>query len=156
MRNELEGRGCLDVQVASTGTWAGLGHGATSEAVRILESRGIDLSRHRSRAFDRDDALGADLIVAMTSVHVREILQEAPEVEDRLRLMKELAEIRFDLPDGSPPKQRLSALLGGTRPPARRDLDVDDPMGLPVSAYQRCVRELETGIEVLVGILCGE
>lgn len=153
-RHAVEARGC-DIEVASTGTWAYQGNPATSEAIEVLRSRGIDLSRHRSRALDVEELADADVIVAMTSVHRREILELAPEVEGKLILMKELVELAIEgeLPDGS--EARLARLLGAPRPEWRRALDLDDPIGKPIGAYERTVAQIELGVEVLANALCG-
>ena len=155
MRHALEGRGCDEVKVSSAGTWAYTGSPATPEAVETVRERGGDLSTHSSRPIEMDELLAADVIVAMTSVHVREIAGLAPEVVERIVLMKELREIEpVRLPEDALPEERLTALLRGGRPPRRRALDVDDPMGLPASAYERTARELQDGIDVLVATLC--
>ena len=155
LRQALEGRGCGDVDVASVGTWAYLGQPATREAIETLRKRSIDLSTHRSRAVEIDELLEADVIVAMTSVHVREISELVPEVTDRIVLMKELKEIT---PAPIGPEvgagQRLEALLTGRRPERRRSLDVDDPMGLPIGAYERALSEIQEGVEVLADSIC--
>lgn len=148
LRHELAARGCTGIEVSSCGTW-GLAHEpATADAVTTLRGRGIDLSPHRSRALDAAEIEAADLVVAMTSVQVREIAREAPEALPKVRLVKELAELDPD-PGGG-----LPGLLAATRPPARRSLDVDDPMGLPVRAYQRAAGEIEAGVRVLAEVLC--
>ena len=155
LRHALESRGCEDINVASSGTWAYYGRHATPEAITTAASRGADLSAHLSRPVEHDEITSADLVVAMTSVHVREILSLVPEVADRLVMMKEIKEITPapSLPEASKQK-RLGSLLQGRRPKRRRALDVDDPMGLPIHAYERCVGELEDGIDALVKLLC--
>ena len=154
MRHAVEQRGC-DIEVASVGTWAYYGNLATDEAVEVLRARGVDLSGHQSRAMDPKEVKAADLIVAMTSVHRREILNVAPEVAPKLILMKELVEmvIDGDLPDAS--EKRLERLLGAARPKWRRALDLDDPIGKPIWAYEQTVTQIEKGVEVLVAALCG-
>lgn len=152
LRHELERRGCNEIVVTSSGTWAGMGNPATSEAVSVLGGRGINLSSHRSREFD--PAGDADLIVAMTSLHLAEILQGNAGVGARARMMKELGELQVSLPEDGTPGERLAALLAAGRPEPRRDLDVGDPYGLPFSSYERTVKDLEAGIEVLVRVLC--
>lgn len=156
MRRALEERGCTSVEVSSAGTWAYNGSPATREAIATVAAIGADLSRHGSRPIEMDELRAADVIVAMTSVHVRELRSLAPDVIDRIVLMKELREIK-PLPVGpdASTAERLRALLRGDRPPRRRSLDVDDPMGLPVSAYERSARELKEGIEILVNTICG-
>jgi len=156
LRHRLEQRGCAGVQVASVGTWAYYGSEATTEAVETLRKRGVDLTTHRSRPVEMKELREADVIVAMTSVHVREITNLAPDVVERMVLMKEIREIEAaPVPDGADPATKLASLLNGGRPGRRRSLDVDDPMGLPIGAYERAFREIEEGVEVLAAVLCG-
>lgn len=154
MRYEIERRGC-DIEVASVGTWAYFGNPATDEAIKVLEGRGIDLSTHQSRAMDPKEIRQADVIVAMTSVHRREILHVVPEVESKIVLMKELVELALDggLPDGS--EARVDRLLGAERPKWRRAMDLDDPIGKPIGAYEKTVGLIEAGVGVLIDALCG-
>ncbi|HEX2294717.1 MAG TPA: hypothetical protein VHN37_05345 [Actinomycetota bacterium] len=150
LRHELERRGCADVEVSSCGTWASAPQPATGHAVTVLGGRGIDLSAHRSRALDANELEDADLVLAMTSVHVREIEQMAPAALPKVRLVKELVEL--DLRPGA----GLEALLAATRPAPRRNLDVDDPMGLLPRSYERAAGEIEAGVRVLADALCGD
>lgn len=146
-RHVFEG---LDVEVASTGTWAMNGSPATPEVGQTLAEEGIGFPGHRSRPIELDELLSADAIVVMTSVHAREIAKLAPAVRDRILLAKEIAEIEpVPVASGATPGERLRALLQGRRPPYRRALDLDDPMGLPPSAYRRTYRDLSTAIGAL-------
>lgn len=156
MRYTLAQRGCNGIRVSSVGTWANEDSPAMPEAVELLSSRGIDLSRHRSRPVDAEELATADVIVVMTSVHVREIRTAHPDVLPKVLLLKELAEIapNPDVGTGTP-GDRLRGLLTGTRPESRRSLDLDDPIGLPIGAYERCADDLQRGIDVLVNALCG-
>ncbi len=155
LRHALNERGCEGIEVASVGTWAYYGRAATDEAIATLRNRGVDLSVHLSRAVELHELRAADLVVAMTSVHVREIANLAPDVIDRIVMMKELREIQpAALGADATRQEKVRALLSGQRPKRRRALDLDDPMGLPISAYERCVSELEEGVDVLVKTLC--
>ena len=156
LRQALQERGCDEVTVSSVGTWAYYGRNATPEAIETVATRGADLSQHQSRPVEFDELRAADVIVVMTSVHVREIAALAPEVVDRIVLMKELREIEpaFLPPDASV-EEKVTALLRGRRPKRRRSLDVDDPMGFPLNAYERCANELQQGVDVLAKTLCG-
>jgi protein-tyrosine phosphatase len=154
LRAEVERRGCDEVEVASSGTWAVGGYGATREAIAVMAGRQIDLSAHRSRPLDLGELEEADLIVVMTSAHVDEVLNLAPEVKDKMIMLKELGEMAL-ANDGADARARLAALLGMERPTPRRGLDLDDPMGLPSRAYERCADELEAGVLVLADVLCG-
>jgi protein-tyrosine phosphatase len=154
MRAELDRRGCDLVEVSSAGTWASTGSGATRYAVDVLTEQGIDLAGHRSRPLQVGDIGAADLVVAMTSVHLREIEQIDPGAREKTVLLKEIGEIAWggEASDGA---GRLRVLLSGTRPEPTRALDLDDPMGLPHGAYERCAGELREGVRALADILCG-
>ena len=90
----------------------------------------------------------------MTSVHEKEILQVTPDVKDKLVLIKALAEMEIDFEPQSPPSQRVRAIVEARRPKYRRALDLDDPIGLPWSAYERCVNEILRGVNALLDVLC--
>lgn len=157
LRDALSRRGCEDVEVDSSGTWATEGLPATDSAADTLASIGLDLSSHRARALESHLVEEADLVVVMTSVHVREVLEVVPDSESKLVMMKELAEMKAALDgqgNGADLVGRLRRLLDAPRPERRRALDVDDPMGLPITAYQRCAGELRAGVGALVEVLC--
>jgi protein-tyrosine-phosphatase len=155
LRHSLADRGCTDIEVSSSGTWAYYGHPATQEAIDAVSVRGGDLLEHLSRPVDKQEIDESDLVIAMTSVHVRELLNVVPEVADKLVMMKEIKEIEPEaFPTEATREQKLNALLKGKRPKRRRALDVDDPMGMPYGAYERAVGELQDGIDVLVKLLC--
>ncbi len=155
LRDELGRRGCEDIEVASAGTWAGFGNPAQPEALEVFRGRGIDLDDHRSRPVDPQELGEADLVVAMTSVHARELRQVAEDVGTKMILMKELVEMEVEECPSSEIPARLRTLLQGKRPEPRRALDLDDPMGLPVFAYERAAGEIETGVRRLADLLCG-
>lgn len=155
LRAELQRRGCGDIEVGSAGTWAGFGSQAQPEAREVARNRGIDLEGHRSRPVDPQDLAEADLVIAMTSVHARELRQLSDEVGTKMVLMKEFVEMEVDDCLSSALGDRLKTLLAGKRPPPRRALDLDDPMGLPVFAYERTAKEIEVGIQRLADLLCG-
>ena len=155
MRHALERVGRTDIEVSSSGTWAGAGHGATLEACSVLEGRGIDLTNHRSTPLSEEALRQADLIVAMTSVHLREIEELLPGTRSKTLLMKEILELKNRrAEDGASIEDRLTRVLEAKRPEYRRALDLDDPIGLPLFAYERCASEIEAGVDELVSLLC--
>jgi protein-tyrosine-phosphatase len=150
-RLALERRRCTEVEVGSSGTWAYAGSAPTPEAAKVAADLGADISSHRSRPLTADEVEKADVVIAMTSVHLKEIADVAPGARDKVFLMKELREIQ--------PRPALGggvrALRTGQRPSWRRALDLDDPIGLPLGAYQRCADEIHAGTELLANVLCG-
>lgn len=155
LRSELERRGRRDVEISSAGTWAAFGHPAQPEAREVLRARGIELDGHRSRPLDPEELAAADLVVAMTSVHARELRELSEEVGTKMVLMKELVEMEVDECPSVELDDRLRSLLAAKRPAPRRALDLDDPMGLPVFAYERAASEIAAGVRRLADLLCG-
>ncbi|CAN5622054.1 low molecular weight protein arginine phosphatase [soil metagenome] len=156
MRHALAERSCGDVEVVSAGTWAQRDSKATTEAVTVLADRGVDLTRHRSRPLTRSDLEDADLIVAMTSEHVGEILDLAPEVELRVVLLKALAEMDVSELDADASRaDRLRALLSAARPQPLPAHDLRDPIGASLRTYATSATEISEAVDVLVTALCG-
>jgi protein-tyrosine-phosphatase len=154
LQRVLSERGCEGIEVASAGTWAETGFSATSEACAVIAERGMDLSAHRSRPLTVDELRTADLVIAMTSVHLREIGSLDPEAGAKTLLLKEIAELSFGEPAGGDARIRLQRLLAARRPEWRRALDLDDPMGLPRTSYERCLDEIERAVDVLATAVC--
>jgi protein-tyrosine phosphatase len=155
-RAELQRRGCEGIEVASSGTWGIDGSPATPEAISAVGALDIDLREHRARSLSAEELQEADLVIAMTSVHRREIAELVPEAADKTLLLKQLKETSVrDSPPGAPGVERLAALIAGERPASIRAHDVDDPMGMPLRSYERTVTELSEGIERLADLLCG-
>jgi protein-tyrosine phosphatase len=67
----------VDVRVVSAGIAAGSGMPASPEAVAVLRRRGLDLSKHRSRALSLELLNEADLVLTMTNAHRQAILESA-------------------------------------------------------------------------------
>ncbi|MDQ3985564.1 MAG: hypothetical protein M3280_03595 [Actinomycetota bacterium] len=154
MRAGLTKRNCNTVDVASAGTWAEWGSPASSGAIDTLRDRAVDLRRHRSRPLDPVEVARADLVVAMTSVHVKEILEIIPDARHKVLMIKAIPEMQPERMDGADAQRRLQRLLRTPRPKYRRSLDLDDPLGLPRSAYERCVNDLLRGINALLAVIC--
>ncbi len=79
---ELAERG---YHVESAGTSAVDGMPVSPQAVLTLQARGIDISRHESRALRVEQINRADYILAMTAGHIETIRSLAPGAESRSR-----------------------------------------------------------------------
>jgi protein-tyrosine-phosphatase len=144
-----------EINVRSAGTWASKGSPATPDAVDVLAAVGVELAPHRSRPLRRAHVEWADLVVAMTSVHSLEIQEKVSDAASKIVLLKEVVEIDpVSAPAGSSTEERLEAFLKAKRPRWRRALDLDDPMGLPRTAYIRCLKEIWDGVEGLADAIC--
>jgi protein-tyrosine-phosphatase len=145
LRHRAEEAGWTDVEVLSAGTWATDGSPATDEAQQVLLGAGVrGVSSHRSRTLTRGMVEEATVVVAMTSVHLREIESVAPGSKGKVFLIKELARL------GNAEATGVEGLLASPRPEWRRAMDLDDPMGFGIGTYRSCFADISAGIEELV------
>lgn len=110
-----------DLVAGSAGTALVDGLLAAPHAVRVMAEHGLDITPHRSRGFSAAAAAGADLILAMTTIHVGEILAATPDSRERTFLLSEFAD-------------------GSLR-------DVPDPIGGPREEYEHVYRMLSELID---------
>lgn len=114
--------------VGSAGVRAVDGYPATGHSATLAGRRGLDLSRHSSRELTPELAAESDLLVTMTGAHKEDILCRFPGAAGRVFTLAEMAG------------------AGG---------DVDDPVGLPLSAYEATWALLERWIDAgLPSIAC--
>lgn len=125
-------RGRHDVDVISAGTGVFLQSTASSETVAVLREEGIDAAGHLARPVNTILLKKADLIIVMTRAHRDQVLERVPEVEKRVYLLKEFANI----PSNGPV-----------------DLDIADPIGRPRDAYKECLREIKEAIRKIVDLV---
>jgi L-threonylcarbamoyladenylate synthase len=108
----------LNVPAERIGEFAMPGASASEHAVHVLGALGIDLSEHRSRYAVPEEITAFDRVYAMTQSHL-----------DALRLM---------LPPGKDKNCDLLDPDGG---------DIGDPVGGPMSEYERAAGEIAHAIE---------
>ena len=113
LNRKLKGKGWT---AESAGVAAYSGGPASPEAVAAMREIGIDVSGHRSQPLTKALADEANIILAMTEGHRREIVRRYPEAKDRTHLVHGFG-------------------AGSAR-------DVADPVGLPVEAYRHTRDEL--------------
>lgn len=119
LRHRLGSR--ADVSVGSAGVFAAEGVPASTEAVQALQEKGIELKPHRSRMLAADLVASATHILVMTERHRQEVLRAYPDAAGRVRLLRSFA-------------------TGGASG------DIADPIGLPLSVYQRVRDEIDAAI----------
>ena len=112
-------------RAASAGVAALEGRPASAEAVEALRERGIDLTPHRSRSLTQARVDSADLIVAMTEGHAREIQERFPAARDRVR--------------------RLTSFQVAPEEP-----DIPDPIGQSLFTYRRVRDRIESALADLI------
>lgn len=111
---------------SSAGIYAYENDGASPEAVQVMKSYGLDLTKHCAKILDADDIQNAYMILTMTRNHKHMILDVYQEAADKVFTLKEYAEY------------------------GENDWDISDPFGFDAEIYKACVNELET---VLLKIL---
>ncbi len=108
--DDLERKGYV---ILSAGLAAARGHRAAHDAVEAVRARGASLAGHASRPATPELLAQVDLILTMTHEHRRALLNQIPEIVDRVRLLD---------PDGD---------------------DVDDPIGMDRATYLRTAQAIE-------------
>jgi tRNA threonylcarbamoyl adenosine modification protein (Sua5/YciO/YrdC/YwlC family) len=128
MKKVLGARGRSDVDVLSAGMMVE-GMSATEATRSVLSRQGIDVSGHRSRRITPDMLNKADMIVVMERLHEAKVLALAPQVKNRLFLLRE-----FTRTDGS-------------------DLDLPDPIGRPVEVYEEVFAVIREALQKIIEIV---
>ncbi|WP_408321154.1 arsenate reductase/protein-tyrosine-phosphatase family protein [Paraburkholderia nemoris] len=106
------------LRVCSAGLAAEVGQPAATEAVAVLSEMGIDIQAHRATQLTQQLANDAELILTMTAAQTRSLQSLYPLMRGRIFSIR-----GFD------------------------DADIDDPMGLPISAFRVCLEALKDGID---------
>lgn len=109
--------------VESAGTSAVPGIRASSEAIAVLDQKGIDLRKHRSRPVVRAFVVEADHVFALSLSHLLQLRQLFPEQAHKFALL-------------DPAGQSIS-----------------DPIGGDEAVYQKCARQIEQAVRQRVADL---
>ncbi len=76
-----------DVQVASAGLRAMVGHPMEATAAQVMLEHGVDGARHRARQLTPGMLRDSDLVLVMEKSHVAAVGRMAPEAGDRVFLL---------------------------------------------------------------------
>ena len=117
------------IVVASAGTLGIEGSPASDEAIRALTEIDIDLKAHRSRALSAADLRSSELVIAMDGGHLVTLAARYPEGRDTRLLLR--------------------AFEAGLRP-APDALDLDDPIGAPLSVFRKQLAVIRVCVDHLV------
>jgi protein-tyrosine phosphatase len=109
----------------SAGIYAGAGTPASPHSTEAMHELGIDLRTHRSRPLTAELVQQADLIVTMSAGHRFEILQDFPEVGNRVFLINS---------------------FGTSKVP----VDISDPFGGSLEAYRKIRDEIDRALADLI------
>ncbi|MEN7972451.1 MAG: low molecular weight protein arginine phosphatase [Verrucomicrobiota bacterium] len=112
-------------EACSAGIYAASGTPASANATKAIRELGIDLGNHRSQPLTPELVEKADLIVTMTAGHRFEILQDFPDVGNRVFLIKS---------------------FGTSKVPA----DISDPFGGSLDIYKNTRDEIDRALSDLI------
>jgi len=118
-----------NVEVLSAGIMMLGGMGATEATKEVLRREGIDVSSHRSQKITEDMLRRSDIILVMERLHEERILQVTPEIKNRVFLLKEFAKI-----DDT-------------------NLNIEDPIGMPLGFYEKTLEKIKEAIERIITII---
>lgn len=129
LKDMLKKKGIDSINVSSAGIAAIPGSGASTNAIKVMQKRGIDLADHQARRLDTDILKQADLLLTMTEGHKIAILAAEPSVWNRIYTLKEYT--------------------------GMEDMDIQDPYAGSVADYESCLSEINKALELLVDKLIG-
>lgn len=112
-------------EATSAGIYAGNGSPASTNAMAALRELNMDLSQHHSKPLTAELVEAADLIVTMTAGHRFQILQDFPEVGNKVCLIKS---------------------FGTSKVPA----DISDPFGGSLNIYKNTRDEIDQALSDLI------
>jgi protein-tyrosine phosphatase len=134
--------------VRSAGT-LGSGTPPPGEVVTVMAGYGLDVTGHRGRELTASELARADLVLAMAREHLRHAVVMVPDAWPRAFTIRELAR-RGDPAGPREPAETLAGWLarvhaGRSRLALLGDSaqdDVADPIGGPLSGYERIAADL--------------
>jgi len=114
-----------DYIIESAGTSAYTGDRATDYAIEVMKKYDTDLVNHRSTYIEEADVNQVDLIICMTEVHKRRVLNKYPNLENKVYTLKEyIGENGYS--------------------------DIDDPWGYGIDVYSSCAKEIVNCVDKLI------
>jgi len=146
----------VQAEIRSAGTSVVGSAPATHDAVVVMKAEGLDISTHRSRPLEPNDADRSDIIITMTRAQLRDVATQSPAAFSRVFTLKELARRArgHGRVEGEDVGAWVTRLGAGRR---TTDLlgddpvdDVEDPIGCPIEVYSAVARELTHAISSVV------
>lgn len=114
------------IQMQSAGTCAYTGVSASSNALRVLESKGIT-QPHTSQTVTPELMEWSTLILTMTRSHKESLLQAYPHMAEKIYTIKEYA-----------------------NPESSTGIEISDPFGGSLKVYEECAQEIEESLRELL------
>lgn len=126
----------LSLNVASAGLNAFAGDTATENTLEALAKVNIKEVEHRSRRVHPRLLEEFDLILAMTKGHKQQLLEIAPEFNEKIYLLKEYVEI---ISAGQEQAESIE-----------KDYEISDPFGQSQAVYNQSLEEIDQAVEAIL------
>ena len=123
LRSLCEKSGRTDIHATSAGLFAYPGGTASPQACEVMKKYNADISGHAVRPVDAQSVSQADLILAMTGSHRKNLCSAFPDAAGKVHLLLEYA----DAPGA----------------------DVPDPFGGSFQTYESCFKKMKKAIDNL-------
>ena len=147
LEKRLRERGQVDnIEVLSAGIMMLEGLSASDEVRELLGQEGINASEHRSQKVTKEMCLKSDIILVMEKLHEERVLELAPQVKNRLFLLKEFANSVRNT------HFNLAKISNGTKIDDN-NLDIADPIGKSREFYAQIFAVIKEAIERISEIL---
>ena len=130
-RDLVEKEGLKDIEVMSAGIFAVPEDRANPNAIDVMKKRGLSLENHKSTMLTADILEEADLILTMTIGHKEVILQNYPELEEKIFTLKEYVNNPEDIKNAN-------------------DINISDPFGQSIAIYKKNADEIMTNLKKLL------
>jgi L-threonylcarbamoyladenylate synthase len=128
-----------DVEVLSAGLAMFGGLSASLETQNLLAREGIDVCRHRSQRVTLQMLYRSDLILVMERLHEERILQMAPDIKNKLFLLREFTN------SAKSNNFSLAKISNGAKI-KNSGLDIEDPIGRPLSFYEEVLEVIKEAV----------
>jgi tRNA threonylcarbamoyl adenosine modification protein (Sua5/YciO/YrdC/YwlC family) len=142
LKKKMEERKRDDVEVSSAGIMILAGLSASQGTRDVLAREGMDVSKHLSQKATKEMIKKSDLILVMEKLHEDAILHIAPEVKNRVFLLKEFANpVRnYDI------LNKKSGVSNGAKI-NDSNLEISDPIGRSQDFYEKTFASIKEAVE---------
>lgn len=136
------------VRCRSAGLDAVEGARAERGATIVAQQHDLDLTRHRARRLNARLVQDADLVLTMTTHQKNRAIERYPDCANYVYTLREFVQRFAPVENNRRQNPIVREILPMDREPSR-DLDILDPMGQSLEAYQECARQIQAAIIAL-------
>jgi protein-tyrosine phosphatase len=140
------------VRCKSAGLDAVEGAKAERGAATVAQQYDIDLSRHRARLLNARFVQDADLVLTMTTHQKDRAIERYPDCANYVYTLREFIQ-RFTPVESNRRQNPIVREIMAMNHEPPHDLDILDPMGQSIEAYQECARQIKAAIIALAELL---